>query len=196
MIAFVRGRLESTGVDYAVVEAGGIGYLIYAPRRVLSDLGPAGSEACLHTHLYVREDALTLYGFASVAETRLFVTLLSVAGIGPKVALNMLSAASPDELQRAIAGGDTRMLARVPGIGQKTAARLVLELKGKIDSAAFGAMAEQPAASGVNADLADMLLGLGFSTVEAAGAIASLPPDAPLDLEERLRLALRFFGGV
>jgi holliday junction DNA helicase RuvA len=195
--AFVRGILHSVGLDHAVIEAGGVGYLIYAPRRVLANLGEAGAQTLLHTHLYVREDVMALYGFATPDELKMFVALLGVSGIGPKVALSMLSAATPAELQLAIANGDTKVLARVPGIGQKTAARLVLELKGKLDLAALaGAPGSTPALGGINNDLADMLVGLGFSAAEAAAAIASLPADAPPDLEERLRLALRFFGGA
>jgi holliday junction DNA helicase RuvA len=196
VIAFIRGILFSTGLDYAVVEAGGIGYLIYAPRRVLANLGPVGGEVCLHTHLHVREDALSLYGFLTVEELRMFTTLIGVSGIGPVVALRMLSGASPAELQNAIASGDTKLLARVPGIGQKTAARLVLELKGKVAPATLDGVAPAAGAGGVNGELAEMLVGLGFSAAEAASAIAALPADAPPDLEERLRLALRFFGGA
>lgn len=196
MIAFIRGILFSTGLDYAVVEAGGIGYLIYAPRRVLANIGPVGDEVCLHTHLHVREDALNLYGFLTVEELRMFTTLIGVSGIGPVVALRMLSGATPTELQNAIASGDTKVLARVPGIGQKTAARLVLELKGKVAPTTLDGIAAASGAGGVNGELADMLVGLGFSAAEAASAIAALPADAPPDLEERLRLALRFFGGA
>lgn len=196
MIAFIRGQLQAAGADYAVVETSGVGYLIFAPRRVLANLGQIGGEVCLHTHLYVREDTLALYGFATPEELRLFTTLLGVSGIGPKVALGMLSASSPDELQFAIANGDTKLLSRVPGVGQKTAARLVLELKGKFALAALpGAAAALPVA-GLNGELAELLQSLGFSAAEAAAAVASLPADAPPDLEERMRLALRFFGGA
>jgi Holliday junction DNA helicase RuvA len=194
--AFIRGTLHTIGVDHAVLEAGGVGYLIYAPRRVLAELGEPGQEACLYTHLHVREDAMALYGFRTPDELRLFTALIGVTGIGPTVALRMLSAATPSELQLAIANGDTKVLARVPGIGQKTAARLVLELKGKLDLSALQGQVAVPALAGVNSDLSDMLVGLGFSAAEAASAIASLPADAPPDLEERLRLALRYFGGA
>jgi holliday junction DNA helicase RuvA len=150
----------------------------------------------LYTYLHIREDALQLYGFASTDQRHLFETLLSVSGIGPKVALSMLSAAPPDDLRVAIAGGDTARLSRVPGIGKKTAERLVLELKGKLDVKGLPVPAATPAQAAANSELADMLVGLGFSASEAAAAIAALPADAPQDLEDRMRLALRFFGGA
>ena len=195
MIASIRGILLFVGVDHAVVETGGIGFLVYAPRTVLGNLGEVGGEVRLYTHLHIREDVLALYGFATSDQRHLFETLLGVSGIGPKVALSLLSSAAPDHLRTAIAGGDTAWLARVPGIGKKTAERLVLELRGKVDIKGLPApSAATPALVAVNAELAEMLISLGFSATEANAAIAALPADAPIDLEERVRLALRFFG--
>lgn len=195
MIASVRGTLIAIAADHAVIETGGVGWMIYAPRQVLAALGDVGTEARLFTYLLVREDALTLYGFESVEQRQLFETLLSVTGVGPQAALNLLSSGTTDELRLAIATGDVARLARTPRIGKKLAERLVLELKGKLDikglSAAPGV---SPAVAAANAELSEMLVSLGFSSAEAATAIAALPPDAPLDLEERLRLALRYFG--
>src|SRR5262245_40376748 len=196
MIASVRGTLLFIGVDHAVVETGGVGFLVYAPRNVLGALGEIGVEVRLYTHLHIREDVLALYGFATSDQRHLFETLLSVSGVGPKVALSMLSSAPPDELRAAIAGGDTARLARVPGIGKKTAERLVLELRGKLDLKGLPAVGATPALMAVNAELAEMLVGLGFSAAEASAAIAALPADAPAELDERLRLALRYFGGA
>jgi Holliday junction DNA helicase RuvA len=197
MIASIRGTLLSVGVDHAVVETGGVGFLIYAPRPVLGALGEVGSEVRLYTHLHIREDLLALYGFTTLDQRALFEMLLTVSGIGPKVALNLLSSAGPDDLRVAIAGGDTARLARVPGIGKKTAERLVLELRGKIDlKGAPVPAAATPALMAINAELAEMLVGLGFSAAEANAAIAALPADAPAEPEERLRLALRFFANV
>jgi Holliday junction DNA helicase RuvA len=197
MIASIRGSLLFVGVDHAVVETGGVGFLVYAPRNVLGALGEIGGDVRLYTHLHIREDVLALYGFATSDQRHLFETLLSVSGVGPKVALSMLSAGPPDELRAAIAGGDTARLARVPGIGKKTAERLVLELRGKLDIKGLPAAAgATPALMAANAELAEMLVGLGFSAAEASAAIASLPPDAPPELDERLRLALRYFGGA
>ena len=197
MIASIRGILLFVGVDHAVLETGGVGFLIYAPRNVLGAIGEIGREVLLYTHLHIREDLLALYGFATSDQRHLFETLLGVSGIGPKVALSLLSSAPPDELRVAIAGGDTARLSRVPGIGKKTAERLVLELRGKLDVKGLPVAAgATPALMAVNAELAEMLVGLGFSAAEASAAIAALPPDAPPQLEERLRLALRYFGGA
>ena len=196
MIASIRGSLLFIGVDHAVIETGGVGFMIYAPRNVLGALGEIGSEVRLYTHLHIREDVLALYGFASTDQRHLFETLLGVSGIGPKVALSLLSSAPADELRATIAGGDTARLARVPGIGKKTAERLVLELRGKLDIKGLPAAGATPAVIAVNAELAEMLVGLGFSAAEANAAIASLPADAPASIEERLRLALRYFGGA
>ncbi len=195
MIASVRGTLIAIAADHAVIETGGVGWLIYAPRQVLAALGAIGTEARLFTHLLVREDSLTLYGFDSVEQRQLFETLLGVTGVGPQAALNLLSSGTTDEIRLAIAAGDVARLARTPRIGKKLAERLVLELKGKLDIKGVPtATGGSPAVAAANAELSEMLVSLGFSSVEAANAIAALPPDAPLDLEERLRLALRYFG--
>lgn len=195
MIASVRGTLLSAGVDHLVVEIGGLGLQVFAPRNVLGSLGAIGSEVRLYTYLHIREDILALYGFATAEQRALFETLLSVAGVGPRVALNLLSSAAPDELRMAIAASDTVRLSRVPGIGKKTAERIVLELKGKLDLKDLPqAVGATPAAVAVNNELVETLVSLGFSAAEASAAAAQLPADAPLDLEERLRLALRYFG--
>ena len=197
MIASIRGSLIFVGVDHCVVETGGVGFLVYAPRNVLGALGELGGDVLLYTHLHIREDVLALYGFASTDQRHLFETLLGVSGVGPKVALSVLSSGGADEVRAAIAGGDTTRLTRVPGVGKKMAERLVLELRGKLDVKGLPAAAgATPALMAVNAELAEMLVGLGFSAAEASTAIAALPPDAPADLEERLRLALKYFGGV
>lgn len=185
----------AVGADHAIVETGGVGLLIFAPRQVLAALGEIGATVRLHTYLQVREDALTLYGFASVEQRQLFESLLGVTGVGPQVALNLLSSGTTDELRLAIASGDVARLARVPRIGKKLAERLVLELKGKLDIKGLPAVAAvSPAVAAANAELAEMLVSLGFSSAEVSAAIAAIPPDTPLDAEERLRLALRYFG--
>ncbi len=198
MIASLRGTLIHTGVDHLVIETGGVGYLVYAPRPVLGAAGAIGDTLFVYTTLIVREDSLTLYGFATVEQRQLFESFLSVSGVGPKVALSLLSMGAPEEIRGAIAHGDTARLSRVPGIGKKTADRLVLELKGKLDLKGLptAAAGTPPAAVAINNELAELLTSLGYSAPEAAAAIASLPADAPADLEERLRLALRYFGGI
>ncbi len=198
MIASLRGTIVHLAVDHLVLEVGGVGYLVYAPRTVLGSVGAVGDALFLLTVQIVREDSLSLYGFTNTQQRTLFESLLAVTGIGPKVALNVLSAGAPDELRFAIAQGDTARLARVPGIGKKTAERLVLELKGKLDLKGMPTPMPglTPAAAAVNNELAELLVNLGYNSAEAATAIASLPADAPDTLEDRLRLALRYFGSA
>jgi len=195
MITSIRGKLIFVGIDHAVVETGGLGYQVFAPKPVLAALGELGQEVQLYTYMHIREDLLALYGFSTMDQRHLFETLLTVSGIGPKVALSMLSSGAPEDIRVAIAGGDTARLARVPGIGKKTAERLVLELKGKIEVKGV-VPAASPGVASVNADLADTLAALGFSAAEANAAINALPADAPPTLEERLRLALKYFGSA
>lgn len=195
MIASIRGIIQSIGIDHLIVETGGVGLLIYAPRSTLNAVGQIGSETFLYTLLIVREDALTLYGFSDPAQRKLFEQLIGVSGVGPKIALNLLSSGSPDEIQKSIAGGDTARLARVPGIGKKTAERIVLELRGKIDLRQLSSTTPGNVST-LDRELTDILISLGYSATEAAAAIAALPGDAPPTLEERLRLALRYFGSA
>lgn len=195
MIASIRGIIQSIGIDHLIVETGGVGLLIYAPRSTLNAVGQIGSETFLYTLLIVREDALTLYGFSDPAQRNLFEQLIGVSGVGPKIALNLLSSGSPDEIQKSIAGGDTARLARVPGIGKKTAERIVLELRGKIDLRQLSSTTPGNVST-LDRELTDILISLGYSATEAAAAIAALPGDAPPTLEERLRLALRYFGSA
>jgi Holliday junction DNA helicase RuvA len=165
---------------------------------VLANIGNVGDHALIQTLLIVREDSLTLYGFADAAQRSFFESLIGVSGIGPKVALNLLSSGSTDEIRMAIAQGDTARIARTPGIGKKTAERLVLELKGKLDlkDLAGAVPAATPALAALNNELSELLVSLGYSPAEAAAAVAGLPDDAPAELEERLRLALRYFGSA
>jgi Holliday junction DNA helicase RuvA len=147
----------------------------------------------LHTHLHIREDNATLYGFASAEELQLFQTLIGVSGIGPKLALSILSAMAVDKLTMAIATGNTHLLTEVPGIGKKTAERLILELKDKIGARWVitpGAQLVQE-----NTEVVAALTSLGYSVAEASRAVASLPSSSDLSLEEKLKLALQYFGG-
>jgi Holliday junction DNA helicase RuvA len=198
MIASLRGTLRAIGVDHVVIETGGIGFLVYVPRPVLADLGAPGEEASLQTWLLVREDALTLYGFATAEQRKLFETLIGVTGVGPRIALAILSSATPDEVRIAVANSDTARFSRVSGVGKKMAERLVLELKSKLDmkNLPVAAGTVTPEAVAARPELLDLLMSLGYSSSEASAAIAALPPDAPADIEERLRLALRYFGGA
>lgn len=197
MIALLRGTLVQIGADHLVVETSGVGFLVYVPRSLLSSAGAPGDVLSLYTTLIVREDALSLYGFSTIEQRELFERLLSVSGVGPRVALSMLSSGTPAEISHAIVQGDTTRLARTPGVGKKTAERLVLELKGKLNLSGLPPVATgSPTNLALNQELADLLSSLGYSNAEAVAAIAALPSDAPPDLEERLRLALRFFGSA
>ena len=190
MISSLQGRLEAFGNDWAVVNVGGIGFQVFTPTSTLAALGPVGSLVHLFTHMHVREDNISLYGFASAEALGLFETVTGVSGIGPKLGLAMLSAMKPAELLAAVATGDTDVLTTVPGVGKKIAGRLVLELKDKIAAGAVPAILQS--ARG-NADVFAALSSLGYSAAEANRAIASLPA-GDLSLEEQVRLALAFFA--
>ncbi len=192
MIASLSGKLESVSGEGAIINVGGVGFRVSMPTTALSALGKPGSEVKVYTHLHVREDNLSLYGFASADELWLFETLLGVTGLGPKLALAMLSALSPEQITMAIATGSTDMLNMIPGIGKKVANRIVLELKEKIGAEWIATPATQIAQE--NTDVLSALTSLGYSPAEAVKAVASLPADQELDLEEKIKLALQYFG--
>ena len=191
MIAGLHGKLESLGSDWAIINVNGIAFQVYMPTSTLSTLSTVGEEIRLHTHLHLREDNATLYGFVSTDELKLFQTLISVSGLGPKLALAMLSAMSVDQLTMAIATGSTDLLTNVPGIGKKMAHRLILELKEKIGAGWIITPTTQLAQE--NADVLAALTSLGYSVAEATRALASLPPSSDLSLEEKVKLALQYF---
>ena len=184
MISRLRGAPAGRTLDGLVVDVGGVGYLVSATPSVLRRADGA-SEVTVETYLHVREDALQLYGFADAAERALFVQLLGVSGIGPKVALAVVSSASPDELQRAIALKDSARFQAIPGIGKKTAERIVLELEGSIVEPAPVAGSEAPRELVAR----DALVELGYSVIEAEQALAGVDPELPA--EDRVREALR-----
>jgi holliday junction DNA helicase RuvA len=190
MIASVQGRVAAMEDDSVVVVVGGVGLKIFVPYSSREKL-TLEHEAFLHTQLIVREDALTLYGFATISERELFNILNTVNGVGPRMALSILSTLSVDNLRNAILSERADVLTRVPGVGKKTAQKIALELKDKLgaglDSAPIMAFED------VNADVLDTLIALGYSIVEAQRAIQSLPADAPKNVEDRVRLALQFF---
>ncbi len=186
MIARLRGKPVARRPDGLVLDVNGVGYLVAATPSALRRAEGA-DEVSLETYLHVREDALHLYGFAETAERELFEHLLSVSGVGPKVALAIVSGSAPDELRRAIVLEDTARFEAIPGIGKKTAQRVVLELKEKLAYAADAPEARE--ASGPHLIARDALLELGFTVVEAEQALARTDPALPP--EERVRLALR-----
>ena len=192
MIASLHGRLESLGSDWAIINVGGIAFQVYLPTSTLATLGTIGEEVQLHTHLHLREDNATLYGFISTEELGLFQTLIGVSGLGPKLALAMLSAMSVEKLTMAIVTGSVDLLTVVPGIGKKVANRLVLELKEKIGAGWVTTPGVQLAEE--NTDVLAALTSLGYSVSEASRAVASLRPSSELSLEEKIKLALQYFA--
>jgi len=187
MIAGVDGILKSRGEDWVIVDVGGVSFRLQSPISTMSKLGTSGDRVQLHTHLHVREDVLALYGFSSSDELRLFELLINVSGIGPKTALALLSALSPERFEIAIARGDVETLSSVTGIGKKTAARLVLELKGKFEQV-------DVLSRSLHDDVKAALVGLGYSVAEANASIATLPDSSRLSLEDKIKLALQHFA--
>jgi Holliday junction DNA helicase RuvA len=170
MIAHLRGRLIAKHPNQAVVETGGVGYDVTITVPTYSDLPAVGAEVALHIHTHVREDAIALYGFLRPAEKQLFEKLISVTGIGPKLAITVLSGMPTEEMVRAIRGNDLGRLTRVPGIGRKTAERLVLELRDKLED--FGAAAAIPVVTPVEEDVLSALTNLGYQRAAAEKALA------------------------
>jgi holliday junction DNA helicase RuvA len=183
VIAQLRGKPVRRGAEGLVLDVGGVGYLVQATPRALAH-ARGSKEVTVETYLHVREDALQLYGFADPSERELFEQLLSVSGVGPKVALAIVSGSTPADLRRAIAREDTARFEAIPGIGRKTAQRVVLELKGTLSGEA------EPTAVGDGHLVArDALVELGYSLVDAESVLAAIDPALPP--EERVRLALR-----
>jgi holliday junction DNA helicase RuvA len=194
MIRSVRGKVLQGGKGYLVIEvgavAGGIGLRVFTTEVTSSQLQQSDS-VLLHTYLQVREDALSLYGFPNEDELSMFELLLSVNGVGPRVALATLNTLSPDALRMAIANDEPALVARVPGVGKRTAQKIILELKDKVagPTAAMGGFVQ---INNVDSEVIDALTSLGYSVVEAQRAIQKLPKDA-VGVEDRLRLALSQF---
>jgi Holliday junction DNA helicase RuvA len=196
MIARLTGILAETSADTAIVDVGGVGYLVHTSARTLDALGPVGGEVLILTELQVREDAWTLFGFGSTQERDAFRALTSIQGVGGRLALAILSVLSPDELARAVAQDDKAMIGRANGVGPKLAARIANELKGKLGNAALGASLASAPRGGAASDALSALANLGFKPAEASAAVNSaqdeLGPDAGLDA--LVRLALRKAG--
>jgi Holliday junction DNA helicase RuvA len=191
MIASLHGKIQARSADSLILDVGGVGYRVRVTTGTLASLGAVGSDAQLFTHLHVREDDLSLYGFATEEELRLFEKLLTVSGIGPKVGMGVLSNASPETIRYAIAQGNAEVLTAIPGIGKKTAQRLVLELRGKIDVSGLGEISEL---SPIDEDVMNALINLGYSAAEARRAARAVPANAKT-IEERVRIALQNLGG-
>lgn len=205
MIAAVRGQLDWVGLDNVVIEVGGVSLRIYIPGRLVNELGEIGSQVKFYTHLYVREDQLTLYGFQNPEQLTIFELLMGVSGVGPRAALNILSYATTEAVQLAIVQNDTDFLKKAPGIGVKTASRIILELKDKFSdvspAAQKAALAAMAAPGQKNSQTAlerlqviEALTGLGYTQNEVQTALAALPAGATLSVEEMVLAALRYLG--
>ncbi|MBN1668335.1 MAG: Holliday junction branch migration protein RuvA [Anaerolineales bacterium] len=191
MIASLRGRILDLEEDSLVVEIGGVGLLVYVPAQLRAGLR-RHEEVFLHTYLVVREDALTLYGFPSAEEKEFFAMLLGVNGVGPRLALAVLSTLNPDAIRRAVFNEQAEVFSRVPGIGRKTAQKMLLHLQDRIK--AVDGLQPVAAMDDTDTQVLEVLVVLGYSVVEAQAALQSIPRDAPEDVETRVRLALRYFS--
>lgn len=195
MLYNLKGTLTVSDVNYIVVECGGVGFKCFTTLNTVKNIGKIGSEVNVYTHLAVREDAMDLYGFATLAELDAFKLLITVSGIGPKAAVAILSELTPDKLALCIASGDAKSITRAQGVGKKTAERVVLELKDKMGAIATGDNSEIVIAvssvteSSNSAEAVDALVALGFSRSDASVAVGAM--DKSLSVDEMIRLGLK-----
>ncbi len=192
MIERIGGHIVKSDKDAVVIMVGGVGLRVRVPRSVL-EIAQLGAEVMLYTHLSVREDEISLYGFSNEDERTIFEVLITVSGVGAKIALAILSTLSADQLRLAVRRAEPDLLTRVPGIGKKTAEKIIFELKDKIGIAA-DALSELAAINDVDTDVIAALTSMGFSIVEAQSALQRLPRDAPQEVEARVLLALQNLG--
>lgn len=182
MIGSVRGKILARGTDHVVVETAGVGYKVFVPRH------PAGDDALLHTHQVVREDGQFLFGFETREELALFELIIGVSGVGPRAALAILSVARPADVAAAIAAGDAATLAKAPGVGKKTAERLIVDLRSKVGRLAMGPVGGELSSAD---EAVAALRALGYTLAEAEQALRGVPPAGKASTEERLAAALR-----
>ena len=192
MISYIRGELAAVQEQKAIVEAGGIGYGIYMSQQTLSMLPAVGEEVKIHTYLNVREDAMQLYGFLTGEDLQVFRLLIGVSGIGPKAGLNILSCLSPDELRFAVLAGDVKTISSAPGIGKKTAEKLILELKDKmsIEDVLEQSKEIEATDTGMQAEAVQALTALGYGSAESLRAVKKVSVDCA-SVEDLLREALK-----
>jgi Holliday junction DNA helicase RuvA len=191
VIVSVRGVLEGVGPDWVHLQIGGVTLQVFVPASAIGEMGPIGSQLRLFTHLRLRDDQPFLYGFPTAPALEMFLILISVTGVGPRLSLALLSALGAAGLHQAIVSGDVVALTSAPGVGRRTASRIVLELKGKLEG--YQAGASIPTSR--DAEVIAALTALGYSTNEARRAVSNLAQDPDLTLEDRVRLALQQFGG-
>lgn len=191
MIATINGKISQVEAGSLVVEVGGVGLQVYVPDPI-SDQVKTGQTLFLHTYLVVREDALALYGFDTREGRDYFKLLLGVSGIGPRLAVTILSSLTPEAIRRAVFSEQPEIFSRVPGVGAKTAQKISFNLQDKIPKdVGYEPLA---AMSDADSEVLSALVALGYSVVEAQAALQSIPRDAPEDVESRLRLALVYFS--
>jgi Holliday junction DNA helicase RuvA len=191
MIASLQGNVVRMGEDHLVVEVGGIGYRVYVPSHFFDGLH-LGKQVSLLTELIVREDSLTLFGFREQEEISLFQELIRVNGVGPRLALETLSTHSPDVIKRAVLNKQEEIFSQVSGVGKKTAQKIILSLEDRI--ALDDQLLYSSETAGIDGEVQEALISLGYSVLESQAALQTIPEDAPLDLESRLTIALRFFS--
>ena len=190
MIASISGRVQEVNSDNVVIEVAGVGLLVGVPAPTRDHL-QAGMPVFLHTHLVVREDSLSLFGFDTPEGRDFFVLLLGVNGVGPKLALSVLSTLTPDAIRRAVFHEQDEVFARVPGVGKKTAQRILLHLQDRVRM--VPGLEPIAVMTDVDTEVMNALTALGYSVVEAQAALQSIPRDVPNEIETRLRLALQYF---
>ena len=199
MYAYIKGELAEKNIDHIVVEAGGIGYLIYVPAQSIDYLPDEGDQIKVYTYLYIREDAMVLYGFLTKDDLEIFKMLITVSGIGPKGGLGILSTLSADDLRFAILSGDSKTISKAPGIGAKTAQRVIIDLKDKmsleeafekkLDNNADGV--QKTLNSSIKNDAVLALSALGYSSAESLKAVSKVDITDDMDVEDVLKLALK-----
>jgi len=189
MITGIRGTLEGIGPDWVTISVGGVSLQVSVPTASIPSLGSPGVAVHLHTRLMVRDDSLVLHGFTTPEALILFDLLIGVSGIGPRLAHSLLSALTPETLVSAVAAEDTKALAQVPGLGQRTAARIIVELKGKLDIVWVGG--SNPSAVSTADDVTEALIALGYTAIEARSAVTAAGADPSLPVEEQIRLVLK-----
>ena len=200
MFSYFKGSLEEINVDFVVVENNGIGYKIFVPASVINSFPARGSEIKLFTYLHVKDDGLSLYGFLDKDSLELFRQLLGVSGVGPKGALGILSVLSPNDLSTAVLSQDAKAISKSPGIGTKTAQKIIIDLKDKVSVDDIVPVDDMPVAdgalnvSGAKNDAIEALTALGYSVKEAKSAVMKVEDDENYTVEDYLKMALKYMG--
>ncbi len=194
MITGIHGTLEASKADAIIIRVGGFSIRVAVPSSALPRLNEQGMEVSLYTHFHMREDGIALYGFLDEQDRNAFEQLIAVSGVGPKVALALLSVMDASTLYKALADEDVQRLGMAPGVGKRLASRLVLELKGKLPTLSTAGAAGANPGNRIQAEVLEALLGLGYSPAEAQAALAKIPQDQAMTLEQQVTFALRSFS--